>query len=75
MPVDWYLKSYYRGRNVVVRRKGKAPFDSVCEGGIGRGHISARLLRGRSVAPPLRIWRLHIVTEPELKYEYEGIVR
>ena len=24
--------------------------------------------RGRSVAPPLRIWRLHIITEPELKY-------
>ena len=32
-------------------------------------------LRGRSVAPPLRIWRLHIVTEPELKCENEGVVR
>jgi len=35
----------------------------------------SRRLRGCSVAPPLRIWRLHIVTEPELKYEYEGVVR
>ena len=32
-------------------------------------------LGGRSVAPPLRIWRLHIITEPELKYENEGVVR
>lgn len=37
--------------------------------------LKLQILRGRSVAPPLRIWRLHIVTEPELKYEYEGVVR
>jgi len=32
-------------------------------------------LRGCSVAPPYSIWRLHIVTEMELKSEYEVGVR
>jgi hypothetical protein len=34
-----------------------------------------RCIRGCSVATPHPIWRLHIVTEMELKSEYEAVVR
>ena len=37
--------------------------------------LRGSIIRGRSVAPPYSKWRLHIVTEMELKSEYEGVVR